>query len=249
LRQGLSHKTPVYGLILACIAFVFPLFLHAQVNPLDSIPRRDSLGKDAMKEEPVDTAVMFHVIEGDTVAAVETDTTRPDTGKSKFKPFRNGIHLSPPKEHYNPRIALGRSLLLPGWGQLYNNRWWKVPIIYAGFGTFAAFIIGNNQGYLDYDRAVKCKGDPTCTDDPYPDYNIEGVIAIREEYRRYRDLSIILGGLWYVLQAVDSYVDAHLREFNVSEDLQAQLHPSLYIDPFRRNSLYTGVSLTLKLRR
>lgn len=153
------------------------------------------------------------------------------------------------KDHYDPKIAMRRSLILPGWGQLYNNRWWKVPIVYAGFGVFAVLIIKNNQGYMEYDRAVKCKGDTSCVNDPFPGYSIDNIISVRESYRRYRDLNFILTGLWYTLNVVDAYVDAHLRDFNVSDDLSLDVHPRVWIDPFRQNSLYTGVTLSLKLRQ
>ena len=107
-------------------------------------------------------------------------------------------------------------MLIPGWGQLYNRRWWKIPIIYAGFAGIVTSIVLNNDGYREYDDAVKCKGDTSCTTDLHPEFDINGVLSIRESYRRYRDLSVIICGLWYMLNAVDAYVDAHLREFNVS---------------------------------
>lgn len=182
------------------------------------------------------------------------DSTRQDTSRSKISRFLNSIHLSPPREHYDAKIAVRRSLLLPGWGQLYNRRPWKLPIIYAGFGVFAYFIIDNHRGYLDYDKAVKCVGFPgTCTPNPYyllgQNYGVQGLINIREGFRRYRDLNFIIAGLWYTLQAVDAYVDAHMREFNVSEDLSLDFRPNVGIDPFRQNSLYTGMSVSLKLRK
>jgi hypothetical protein len=241
------------ALLAACLWGLVPLDVHAQVvpkdrvkSPQDTVTRRpDSL---AATDVILEDSTQKVVIPADSNAVVTGDTTAPDSGAKPPKP-RKGFRLSTAKDYYNPKTAVRRSLVLPGWGQIYNNRWWKVPIIYAGFGACAALIIGNNQGYVEYDRAVKCKGDSTCILDPHPEYSLESALAIREEYRRYRDLSIIICGLWYVLQAVDSYVDAHLRGFNVSDDFSAFVEPNVMIDPFRKNSLYTGFSVTFKLRR
>lgn len=175
------------------------------------------------------------------------DSTALDT--SKRKSFLARIY--PQRDHYDPKIAVRRSAILPGWGQMYNRRWWKVPIIYAGFVGFGYFIAVNHAGYREYDRSVKCKGDSVnCVNDPHPEYtSIQSVINIREGFRRYRDLNIIFTGLWYVLNVVDAYVDSHLREFNVTDDLSMDVHPSLMIDPFRQRSLQAGMTLTLRLRR
>jgi hypothetical protein len=252
LSDPFRHRKFVQGLLLACLWSLIPLISFSQVvpkdrikSPQDTVTRRpDSLTQTTVIMEDSSKKV---VIPPDSSVATIGDTTVPDTGAPK--PKKRGIRLSTAKDFYNPRTAVRRSLVLPGWGQIYNNRWWKVPIIYAGFGTFAALIIGNNQGYLEYDRAVKCKGDTTCILDPHPEYSLESVLAIREEYRRYRDLSAIICGLWYVLQAVDAYVDAHLRGFNVSDDFSAFIEPNVMIDPFRKGSLYTGFSVTFKLRQ
>lgn len=218
------------------------------VTPKDSLPppadsAHQVMGnpKGSMKDSPkLDTLI----ITGDSVlTAAQVDSSAHDTSqRSKRK-----LHLGTPKEHYDPRIAVRRSALLPGWGQVYNNRLWKVPIIYAGFGVLVAFIVGNHQGYLEYDRAVKCKG-IQCANDPFPAYSLDNIIAIREQYRRFRDLSVILSGVWYLLNVVDAYVDAHMREFNVSDELSLRVRPDLGIDPFRNHSLTTGVSLTFRLR-
>jgi hypothetical protein len=245
------------GVLLTCLGWVLPQSIFAQTDTLKAPQDSVKKGKSDLKSdgtEPGDTLIITP-IEGDSLlVAPAGDTTQKDTSKTKFGRLLAKIHLTEPREHYEARTAVRRSLVLPGWGQLYNRRPWKVPIIYAGFATFAVFIAQNHKGYADFDKAVKCVGDTnSCVPNPYyilgQQYGIKGLISIRESYRRYRDLNIIFCGLWYVLQAVDAYVDAHLREFNVSSDLSLQLHPGLYIDPFRQRSLYTGVSLTLKLRR
>jgi Family of unknown function (DUF5683) len=227
--------------------------LFAQVTPQDSVPKPVvSGGKEAIKgpASSVDTAATV-VTQTDTAALVITgDSTRKHAkGNHAFK-----LHLSAKKDFYDPKIAVRRSLILPGWGQIYDNRLWKVPIIYGGFAVFISFIITNHIGYLDYDRAVKCAGIPNlCVPNPYyvagQIYTVPGLITIREGYRRNRDFNVILCGLWYLLNVVDAYVDSHLRSFNVSDDLSLNLDPSLGLDPFRQKNLVVGASLTFNLRR
>ena len=256
---GCGHRLPsliarLCLLAAACILLVGNL--SAQVIPSDSLPP-DSIrmGKGAIKETAQPTDGDSIIIEGD---AVDPKSIAGDSAKAGAK-VRKGfhvpeLHLSPKKDFYDPKIALRRSLIVPGWGQVYNNRLWKVPIIYGGFAVFIAFVVTNHQGYKDYDRAVKCVGFPnSCVPNPYyqlgQTYGIDGLYGIREQYRRFRDLSLIICGLWYVLNLVDSYVDAHLRGFNVSEDLSLQVNPNLGLDPFGRKSMVVGGSLTLNLRR
>lgn len=217
-----------------------------QVTPPDSVP---GSGKGAIKSEIPSSDTTLIITSGlpDDVVTVPTDSA--DTSKKRFR-----LHLSPKKDFYDPKVAVRRSLVLPGWGQVYNNRIWKVPIIYAGFATFTVFIIGNHQGYLEYDRALKCTDSINfCYPNPYAtlqdQIGTQGIYNIREQYRRSRDFNIILCGLWYVLNLVDAYVDAHLRGFNVSEDLSLDVNPSIGIDPFRQKNMFVGASLTLNLRR
>ncbi|MFN8395175.1 MAG: DUF5683 domain-containing protein [Bacteroidia bacterium] len=244
------------------------LFANAQVIPADSLGG-DSLkvvqdtvkkGKGSLKGGPVVAQDSVKkgkgLFKGDKSApdSLKSVVVRRDDGDSTVVDSnkRKSIlaRIYPHREHYDPKVAVRRSAILPGWGQMYNRRWWKVPIIYAGFAGFAYFIAVNHAGYREYDRSVKCKGDSTCIDDPHPEYtSIKSVINIREGFRRYRDLNIIFTGLWYVLNVVDAYVDSHLREFNVSDDLSLDVHPSLMIDPFRQRSLQAGMTLTLRLRQ
>jgi hypothetical protein len=259
------HKTFFLSILLTAISCLSSEWALGQVIPPDTLTQpADSSVSDSFlntKTElkgfrtlPADSLDTPIIVMNPEDSVPVGDSTRHDTSRTKLGRFLGSIHLSPPREDYDAKIAVRRSLLLPGWGQLYNRRPWKVPIIYAGFGVFAYFIIDNHRGYLDYDRAVKCVGFPgSCNPNPYyvlgQSYGIQGLINIREGFRRYRDLNFIFCGLWYALQAVDAYVDAHMREFNVSEDLSLDVHPSLGIDPFRQNSLFTGMSVTLKLRK
>ncbi len=253
--SGCGFRFPVLigrlGLLVTAILLMVNT-LSAQAIPSDSLPP-DSIrmGKAAIKDSLQPTHSESIIIKG---SVVDKEKSSEDSAKVRKGFHVPELHLSPKKDFYDPKVALRRSLILPGWGQVYNNRLWKVPIIYGGFAVFISFVIGNQQGYKDYDRAVKCIGFPnSCVPNPYyqlgQTYGIDGIYSTREQYRRFRDLSLIICGLWYVLNLVDSYVDAHLRGFNVSDDLSLQVNPSLGLDPFSRKSMVVGGSISLNLRR
>lgn len=209
----------------------------AQTN--DSIAAPDTLrsSKTLLKSQavPVDTPVIGKsVIEKtDKPVGIEQDSLKA-ARKQEFRQTRN------------PKTAVRRSLVLPGWGQAYNHRYWKIPIVYAGFATTTYFIIDQNKQFQIYKDAVKCKSYGTCVDE-FPDDDITTLIDYREYYRRNRDLSVIITGLWYTLQAVDAYIDAHMMGFDVSDDLTLNLGPMLMFDPNRGPTLSSGLTLNFTL--
>ncbi len=127
------------------------------------------------------------------------------------------------------------SMILPGLGQGYNKKYWKIPIIYAGFGVFTYFIIFNNNEYQEWKEAYiyaieNPDGGVPPINDYYEKYGYDSNI-LREQkdyYRRNRDLTYILTGLWYLLNVVDAAVDAHLMTWEVDEDLSIRLEPEFY---------------------
>jgi Family of unknown function (DUF5683) len=255
----LLHSRSLRTVIFLLVHGILSLMAGAQVAPVGSSPAPNptpASGENLKKSLKIPAESTLSASDTNAVRIpadrtpyrVETNQFRDDSSRTNRRALDRRLRLYPARMQYDPRIAWKRSAILPGWGQLYNRRWWKVPIIYAGFGTICAFIYINNQGYREYDDAVKCKGDLACTEDPFPYYDIPGVISIRESYRRYRDLGVIVCGLWYLLNVVDAYVDAHLRGFNVSDDLSLHLRPSLSTDPFNQNRPHMGLSLALNLR-
>lgn len=140
----------------------------------------------------------------------------------------------------NPKRALWLSLVLPGAGQIYNRKYWKLPFIYGGFLGCTYALIWNQQMYRDYSQAYLdiMDDDPrTCSylEMLPPRYDITG----REEqfkklfkrkkdfYRRYRDLSAFCFVGVYLLSVVDAYVDAQLSEFDISPDLSMSVRPAV----------------------
>ncbi len=134
------------------------------------------------------------------------------------------------KPHSANKAAL-YSAILPGMGQAYNHKYWKIPVVYAGFGTFYYFINSNNKEYIKFNKAYQYKTgsntDPGNYNEYVDKYSETSLLDGRNYYRRNRDLSIILTSFWYLLNVTDAAVDAYLFDYDVSNDLSIQIQPDI----------------------
>lgn len=130
---------------------------------------------------------------------------------------------------HSPRKATIMSAVLPGAGQAYNRKYWKIPVVYAGFGVLGYLVKFNNDEYKVYKEAYKLRldGDETTVDAFTQVYADQDLATLKDYYRRNRDLSIIGMSLLYILNIIDASVDAHLFYFNVNDDLTMQWQPSI----------------------
>jgi hypothetical protein len=136
--------------------------------------------------------------------------------------------------YQNPRKAAILSAILPGMGQVYNKKTWKVPIVYAGFGTLVYFIRFNQNGYEKWKLAyIDIQEDGVLDMDLGYDFplTIEQVDRTKNSYKRYRDLSIIGTAGFYILQIIDATVDAYLFDWDVSEDISLKIEPTIIQTP------------------
>jgi len=136
---------------------------------------------------------------------------------------------------HSAKKATIMSMCLPGLGQAYNKKYWKIPIIYAGFGTLIYFISKNGSEYRNFRTAydIVATGDSANFNDPYVERynaNLNQLEEGRNYYRRNLELSWIFTGLLYILQVVDASVDANLYTFDVSDDLSLRFDP--IVDPY-----------------
>lgn len=147
----------------------------------------------------------------------------------------------------SPRRASIMSAILPGLGQAYNKKYWKIPIIYAGLGGFGYMFVINNQQYNLYRKNVIAYNDADSTTFPIiPEYSSDQSQTLKLQYRKYRDFAIIGFSIIYLINIIDASVDAHLKTFDVSDDL------SIHVDPwqstYKTNSGYkTATGLSIKL--
>ena len=191
----------------------------------------------------------FFVLAGQTVIGqglVDADTVRAVTPKTKTE-----------EEVHSPKKASLYSAVLPGLGQAYNKKYWKIPFIYIGFGTIGYFIDWNNDNYQITKTAyihltdqnpetndfLKLEGvEYYDLDNPTQKANFETALSKRQDYyRRNRDLLVIGMVAFYGLNIIDASVDAHLFNFDVSDDLTINWRPSMF---YIKNETIYCVNLT-----
>ena len=153
-----------------------------------------------------------------------------------------------PPKHSIARAAVF-SAVLPGLGQAYNKKYWKIPVIYAGFGAIGYFIFSNNNEYSQFREAYiyVANGETHEIDNPYViNYTKDQLKDGMDFYRRNRDLSIIIGALWYTLNILEAYVDAHFFDYDISEDLSLRVSPSAVNIPFAPVQTAPGIKVSFK---
>ena len=139
---------------------------------------------------------------------------------------------------HSVRKAVIRSAILPGWGQIYNKKYWKLPLVYGALGVTAYIFLDNIQVYKDSRFAYKAKyqaSKPNATaadsvlyfriKEEYLPYSLESLRQNRDQFRRYIDYSVLFFVFFWGLNVVDAAVDAHLKSFDVSDDLSLRIRP------------------------
>jgi hypothetical protein len=171
---------------------------------------------------------------GATMAQVQ-DTTRKVPADSMGKvPVDSVSKVAAPVEHlskidsvlkyHSPKKAAIRSAIIPGWGQVYNKKYWKLPIVYGALGTAAYVFFFNLSTYKELKHAViiRSSGDTAAIHTLSPTYQAIDFNALknyRNEYRQNIDYSVLVFILLWGLNVADAAVDAHLKSFDISPDL------------------------------
>lgn len=148
------------------------------------------------------------------------------------------------KTNPDPRKSLRYSLILPGAGQLYNGRWWKVPVVYGGLGAMIVAIDFNQNRY----RRLKTALELELQDQPHEFTgridSPEALRSLRNTYDRQTQLSYIGTAVIYAVIAVEAFVDAHLQNFDIDEDLSLRLKPALIAPPGQ--GIHAGIGIALQ---
>jgi hypothetical protein len=164
--------------------------------------------------------------------------TRPDSLYSKGKRV---ISIDTYSKRFNPRKAMLYSAILPGMGQAYNKKYWKVPLVYGGligFGLVVDFY--NNQGNKYRNELFELLN--TGQKKGQLGLDETQLRTIIDQARRQRDYFLIITGFFYILQMVDAHVDAHLKEFDLNPKLKVK------IEPMMENNYYTGTSTGIAIK-
>lgn len=189
-------------------------------------------GQDTTRRAAADTVVRPVTDTAVKPVAVLTDTTA-------------SIIRLPARAPHSPRKAALYSAILPGLGQAYNREYWKMPLVYAAIGTCTYFFVWNMDNYRTYRDAYRLSmdGNPdTKVPDPFlaaqsPQY----LKAYRDYYRQNVDYSVLFFVLAYTLNIADATVFAHLRNWDMSDDLSMRVSPAII------NNRSLGISVKLDI--
>ena len=204
--------------------------------------------------EPMDSiaVVDMQTLETERATSVVVDSNRVKKPKRDWNTWRP-----------NPKRALWLALVLPGAGQIYNRKYWKLPIVYGGFVGCIYALTWNNSMYRDYAQAYLdiMDDDPGTASynkflhlgrqiTPQNEERYKQIFKKRKDkYRRWRDLSFFVMVGIYAVSVIDAYVDAELSDFDISKDLSLKVRPAVINNNnLSRNPLYAtslGVNCSL----
>jgi hypothetical protein len=163
-----------------------------------------------------------------------------DTPRIRIEAETSSAFFAPPHLFApNPQRAVMFSAFFPGLGQMYNRKFWKLPMVYGGFLGFAYAISWNNGTFRDFQAAYRDIRDPNPNANSWHNFLMHGTDpdtvdkawltnilgSNRDRFRHYRDMAIILSVAWYLLIMIDAYVDARLFSFDMSPDLAMRVTP------------------------
>ncbi len=173
----------------------------------------------------------FLITVGQNDMTIAADTIQPDLNINNY--------------HSPGKAALYS--LIPGGGQIYNERYWKVPIIYGGLILAGGWVVKNNDLFIDYkEEAINRFNNDTTIN--FPELSDDEVLFNKDFYERKRNLNILLFVGIYVLNIVDASVDAYFFEYDISPDLSLRAEPFIRPPDNYSTVLPTaGITITLKL--
>lgn len=153
------------------------------------------------------------------------------------------INIETYAQRFNPRKALFYAAILPGAGQVYNKKYWKVPLVYGGFVGLIMVVKFYNDAEIKYSNELFTTISAGATQS-VQGHTVDALRTIVDQARRQRDYFTIFTGFFYILQMIDAHVDAHLKEFDLNPRLRVRVEPSL------KSNYYVGatygVALTFK---
>jgi hypothetical protein len=195
---------------------------------------------------------------------IPTDSTSKKSYFDSLKVFTKTDVLSNSKLPYKivPRTATLHSLMIPGWGQLYNRQYWKLPLVVGAFVTLGLIANYNHtryKKYREYYYIVSPHTDdpkyipPSTVAVPYEDgvirdLDVNQLKRINDGFRRNRDYTYIGFVIAWAFNVVDANVSAHLKTFDVSDDISLKIKPALDFNPIN-NSLVSGLTFSFNFKK
>ncbi len=227
--------------------------IYRSLNDTAAWQREMDFVRNLTFDELEDSDLVRTVSEDEFQEPKQKRTTWKDVEQEHINQYkRNATGWEP-----EPRVAVWLSLLVPGGGQIYNHKLWKLPIVYGGYVGCIYALTWNQSTYMDYQRAyvdIMDNDDNTNSYEDFlpPHYEIDTSMKDwlkdvfkqrKNKYRRYRDLSIFAFAGMYIVAAIDAYVDAELSHFDISPDLSMRVEPNFMMD--HRGTPTAGFSLAI----
>lgn len=177
----------------------------------------------------------------------KTDSTAPDSLSEKID--KRAERKRKFTENHSPRTAILFGII-PGGGQIYNRRYWKLPIVYGGLGGFGYWAYVSRREFLCYRNAYKAviDDDPTTVNTCDPTLSDDQLKLLRDKSLQNYEYAMVGLFAFYALTLVDALVDAHLMKFDISDDLSMQLRPSLQFNAFAPQAVAPSWSGGLSLQ-
>ena len=263
-------------LLLFITATAFSLSASAQVRKNDSIRVVYPDGGDQVvlspsnrrnRPAPVDTTEAIDSLDT-PLQSIDKYPLSADGSSKDDQPLSLKKNLEKPSKRNwltwrpNPKRALWMALVIPGGGQIYNRKYWKLPIFYGGFVGCIYAITWNNQMYHDYAQAymdIMDDNPDTKSYEQFLHFNTQITESNRSRYqelfrkrknryRRWRDLASFVTMAVYALSVIDAYVDASLSDFDIAPDLSLHVAPRVLndgssINPLQSSAIGLGVGL------
>ncbi len=147
--------------------------------------------------------------------------------------------------HHSPTLASLLSMAIPGAGQVYNKKYWKVPVIYGlgGYLTYAAMHNGKEYNRFKTAYLYATDGDPSTVDEFNGEIPDDQLLYYKDTYRHQRDLNIIGIMVIYIMNIVDASVDAHFFDYDISDDLSLKITPAAPV-----GNMALGLSIKMALK-
>jgi hypothetical protein len=179
---------------------------------------------------------------------VTNGQNKPDTTVTKNTAAQKKLYTDSTKKKFDPRVATFRSAVLPGWGQIYNKKYWKLALVYPALGITAGVFFYNLKTYKDLRKSFILKTDTIPSNDIqipelYRNLSAESLRSYRNEFRQNIDYSVLVFLIFWGLNVVDATVDAHLKAFDVSDDISMKIKPG-----YNSGTNKTGVAIVFSLR-
>lgn len=265
-QTGLLFKYRIFYILVISGILLFSSFntLFSQTvqdsivaDSLDKVFRKQVISNQAaiggdtsiFYKEQADTSKNIKA-SGDSLNVPVVNPRKVNTRMRKFywNPDKANLDsISRRKYRHRPLYAALFSMALPGLGQSYNRKYWKIPIFYAGFGGLGYAIYYTGSNFRGYRNAYRLQVDEDAA--TYGEFKGVDDAATLKEYRDYfkrnLDISVICTAVWYVLNIVDATVDAHLFEWNMKDDLSVRWQPTFFTGQANYPQATTGVKITL----